>query len=115
MLFDHLLVMSVLTIITFVVILLLDDNWKITLPLTMVNMLFIIPIVYGFWNVEWFYVAIWNETAELHSSSDYKIYSYVFVGFWFIHLLLIVRSGYYAWKESLETKGQMDYNKLKKY
>lgn len=113
MIFDHLILMIGITVIIFIIILLLDDQWKIALPLIMVNMMFIPLIVYGFWNVEWFYLNIWNETAELYSTDQYSVYSYVFIGFWFIHLLLLFKMGYHAWQDAMETKGEIDYDKLK--
>lgn len=113
MIFDHLMIMIVLTVIIFLIILLLDDRWKIQLPLIMANFMFIIPIIYGFWNVEWIYVSTWNETAEMYSTDNYNVYSWVFIGFWFIHLLLFFKAGFDAWKEALETKGQLDLEKMK--
>lgn len=96
------------SIALFLIILLLDDRWKMTLPLIMVNLIFITIIVYGFWNVEWIYL---DAAGDIYFYSDdtHSVYSYVFVGFWFIHMLLFFKAGYDSWKDALQTKGEMSY------
>ena len=98
----------VMVVVIFIIILILDEQWKLTLPLIMVNLIFITLIVYGFWNIEWVVVDGAGDPS-LFSDDSHYVYSYVFVAFWFIHMLLFIKAGYDSWKEALETKGQMSY------
>lgn len=110
MIFDMLMLLIIISIIIFIFIIMLDTEWKLCFPLIMVNMIFIILITYGFWDVEWFYIEQ-SLTPTVYSTSDYSVYSYVFVAFFFIHILLFFKAGYDAWVDALSTKGQMKYTR----
>jgi len=137
MLFDMLVLFIIVTIILFILICYFlfveninsktDDeiaadakkahigNWKIALILIMVNLIFIVLVTYGFYNVEYFHTGVFNATTGLYEPGIYKTdvyysYSFVFYGFFFIHILLFFKAGYDALQDSLRTKGQIDYN-----
>ena len=110
MMFEMLLLLIVVSILIFLFIILLDENWKLCFPLIMVNMIFIVLITYGFWSVDWFYLDS-TLTPAIYSTDEYGVYSYIFVAFFFIHILLFIKAGHDALQESLKTKGQINYNR----
>lgn len=121
MMLEMLMLFIILSIILFILILFfMEDTPMIAIPLIMVNMIFIVIITYGFWDVEWFYTAynstVGNSTAYLYSTDSYgEPYSYIFFMFFLIHVLLFIRVGWVLWKQALDTPGEMDYyNKNKR-
>ena len=115
MLIDMLMIFIIISIVLFILCLyMMEENPTLAIPLIMVNMIFIVIITYGFWNVE--YIASYTSGGEFNttifSTDEYgDPYSFIFVVFFFIHLLLFFRTGFNLWKEALQTKGEMDYNK----
>ena len=83
-------------------------HWRMATPLIIVNMIFIILVIYGFYNMEWFYV---QGTPSLYGveSSEYQAYAYVFVVFWFIHFLLLFKAGFDSWRDALTVKGRQEW------
>ena len=119
MLIDMLIVLIIISIILFIFcVYTMDENPMLAFPLIMVNMIFIVIVAYGFWDVEWFYTG-YNVTTGaiepmLHSTYVYGTpYSYVFFVFFLIHCLLFAKTGFNMWQEAAMTKGRMDYKKLR--
>ena len=115
MLIDMLLVFIVISVILFILTLfIMEDNPMLAIPLIMVNMIFIVIITYGLWNVEYSYVGT-NATTGLMEYMTYSTtsygdpYSYIFVLFFFIHVMLFFKTGFDMWKDALKTKGEMNY------
>jgi len=108
MMFEMLLLFIIISIVLFFLIFILDDQWKICLPLIMINLILVTLVVYGFWDVEWLYLDA-TGTPYVYSTEDYSVYSYVFMGFWFMHILLFIKAGWHSWQEALETKGAFSY------
>ena len=117
MLFDMLIIFVILSVIFFIIsVFLMEDKPMIAIPFIMLGMIFCVLCTYGFWNVEYFYVGynstVGNTSSYIYSTTDYgNPYSYVFMVFFYIYVLLFIRSGWNMWKEALETKGEMDYRK----
>ena len=89
----------------------MEENPMLAIPLIMVNMIFIVIITYGFFDVEWFYIAL-DGTPTIYSTTDYgEPYAYIFFMFFFIHIMLFVKTGYNLWKEALDTKGGLDFRR----
>ena len=140
MMFDMLLVLIPITVILFILIcyyLFVDwtptivpeklkpgqhiGNWRISVVLITVNIIFIVLISMGFFQIEWFYTSAYyieNGTyiPSIFSTQDtsYQVYTYVFFVFGLIHVVLFFYAGYHAWQDALNTKGDMeglDYGK----
>lgn len=114
MVIEFLLIFVVLAIMFFILsVLLMDDYPEITIPLIMVGIIFTILCTYGMWDVEYAYIGfnntIGNTTFYRESVSYGDPYSYIFIGLFFMYILLFFRTGHNLWKNALETKGQMDY------
>lgn len=108
MIIDLVILLIVITLLLFIIIIILDKLWKITVPLIMVNMIFIVILAYAFWNVEWLYTNAAGNPV-MYSTEEYSMYSFVYVGFFFIHVILFIKAGWESWQEALQTKGQMSY------
>jgi len=118
MLAEILVLFIIITIIMFILsVYTVDENPTLSIPFIMVGMIFCVLCAYGMWNVETQYIGynatLGNTSFYTQSVSTYgDPYSYVFLAFFFIFVLLFIRSGWNLWKEALETKGQMDYKKM---
>lgn len=112
----------VLSILFFILsVYLMESNPQLSIPFIMLGMIFTVLVTYGLWNVEVLYVN-YNATSGLTNTSIYSTesygdpYSYIFMLFFFIFMVLFFRSGFNMWKEALQTQGEMDYrmNRRKK-
>lgn len=115
MFMDLLILFIVLSIIFFILsIYLLEDNPSLCIPFIMLGMIFTILCTYGMWDVEILYVN-YNASSGLTNTSMFSTtdygdpYSYVFVLFFFIYVVLFVKAGFNMWKQALETQAEMDY------
>ena len=115
MLMDFLVLFIVLSILFFILsVYLMESNPKICIPFIMLGMIFTILVVYGLWDVEVLYVN-YNASSGLTNTSIYNTmsygdpYSYVFVLFFFIFMVLFFRAGFNLWQEALKTQGEMNY------
>lgn len=94
----------------------MDESPSLSIPLIMVGIIFTVLCAYGVWNVEYIYVGT-NVTTGLMESQIYSTdsygnpYSYIFMTLCFIFVMFFFRAGFNLWKESLQTKGQMDLKK----
>jgi len=89
----------------------MEENPMLAIPLIMVNMIFIVIITYGFFDVEWFYIAL-DGTPTIYSTMEYgNPYAFIFSMFFFIHVMLFVKTGFNIWKEAGETKGELNVRK----
>ena len=117
MLIDILILFIIITIIVFFLTLfIMDDKPMIALPLVMIGMVFSILCTYGMWNVEYFYVGynatVGNSSSYIFSTMSYgDPYSYIFVLFFFVFVILFFKVGWNMWKEALETQGELDYKR----
>lgn len=105
----------VLSILFFILsVYLVENNPRISIPFIMLGMIFTILCAYGMWEVEVLYVN-YNASSGLTNTSVYSTmdygdpYSYIFVLFFFVFMVLFFRSGFNMWKEALATQGEMDY------
>ena len=116
MFMDILMLFIVLSIIFFILsIFLMESNPQLSIPFIMLGMIFTILCTYGMWDVEVLYVNYNASTGitntSIYSTMDYgEPYSYIFVLFFFIFMILFFRAGYNMWKEALQTQGEMNYN-----
>ena len=125
MIFDLLIVFIMLTVLLFIFILyylLVEEsptleqhkpgqhigNWRMATALIIINMIFLILVVYGFFNMEWFYVQA-DPGLYGTAATEGDVYAYVFVVFFFIHILLLFKCGWDSWMEALNVKGRMKY------
>lgn len=115
MFMDLLIIFIMLSIIFFILsIVFMENNPGISIPFIMLGMIFTILCCYGLWNVEVLYVG-YNASSGLTNTSIYQTsvygdpYSYIFVLFFFIFMVLFFRSGFNLWKEALETQGEINY------
>ena len=115
MLIDILMLFIIITIIVFLLTLfIIDDKPIIAIPLSMIGMIFSILCTYGMWNVEYFYVGynatLGNSSSYVFSTMNYgDPYSYIFVLFFFVFVILFFKAGWNMWKEALQTQGEMEY------
>jgi len=120
MLVDIIIIFIIITIISLLLSLfLLEDKPMLSLPLIMVGMIFSVLCTYGMWNVEWFYTGFnateGNTTSYIYSTTNYgDPYSYIFVLFFFIFVILFFAAGWNMWKEALKTQGEMEYKRRQK-
>ena len=117
MLIDILILFIIITLIVFFLTLfIIEDKPMIALPLVMIGMIFSILCTYGMWNVEYFYVGYnateGNSSSYIFSTMDYgDPYSYIFVLFFFVFIILFFKAGWNMWREALKTQGEMDYKR----
>lgn len=115
MFIDILILFIIITIILFLLTLfIIDDKPMTALPLIMIGMVFSILCTYGMWNVEYFYVGynatVGNSSSYTFSTMSYgDPYSYIFVLFFFVFVVLFFKAGFNMWKEALQTQGEMEY------
>lgn len=120
MLIDILILFIIITLIVFFLTLfIIEDKPMIALPLIMIGMIFSILCTYGMWNVEYFYVGYnateGNSSSYIFSTMDYgDPYSYIFVLFFFVFIILFFKAGWNMWREALKTQGEMDYKRPSK-
>jgi len=91
-----------------------SDNPSLAIPFITLGMIFVILCTYGCWDVEFLYTNFNATTgttnASIYSTSVYgDPYSYIFVLFFFIFLVLFFRTGFNMWKVALKTQGEMNY------
>jgi cellulose synthase/poly-beta-1,6-N-acetylglucosamine synthase-like glycosyltransferase len=117
MLFDMLILFILIVVIMLILsILFVEENPVMSIPLIFIGMIFSVLSAYGFFDVDFFYTGfnstVGNTTGYIYSeSSYYDPYAFVFLLIFFIFALLFIRAGFNLWKESLETKGTIDYKK----
>jgi hypothetical protein len=118
---DLLFLFIVLSILFFILsIIFLEDKPSIAIPFIMLGMIFVILCTYGMWDVEMIYVN-YNASSGLTNTSIYSTteygdpYSYVFVLFFFIYMVLFFRCGFNMWRDALNTQGEMEYTKKRRY
>lgn len=115
MFMDILMLFIVLSILFFILsIYLLEDKPFVAIPFIMLGMIFTILCAYGLWDVEVLYVN-YNASSGLTNTSIYSTieygdpYSYIFVLFFFIFMVLFFKSGFNMWRDALKTQGEMNY------
>lgn len=115
MFMDILMLFIILSIIFFILsIYLMEEKPIIGMPFIMLGMIFTILVAYGLWDVEVLYVN-YNASSGLTNTSIYTTtvygdpYSYIFVLFFFIFMVLFFRTGFNMWREALQTQGEMNY------
>lgn len=120
MFMDLLVLFIILSIIFFILsIYLMEDNPMMSIPFIMLGMIFTILVTYGLWEVDILYVN-YNASSGLTNTSIYSTtsygdpYSYIFVLFFFIFMVLFFRAGFNMWRQALQTQGEMDYKKRDK-
>jgi len=117
MFMDILILFIIITLIMFFIsVFLVEDKPMIAFPFIMIGMVFSILCTYGMWDVEYLYIGynstIGNTSSYVYSTTQYgDPYSYIFVLFFFIFMILFFRAGFVLWKEALETPGQMKYRR----
>jgi len=115
MFMDLLIIFIILSIIFFIlsIIFMESENPMIAIPFIMLGMIFAILCTYGCWNVEIAYTSV-NVTTGGTDLSVYTTdvygdpYSYVFMLFFFIYVVLFFKTGFNMWNKALETQGEMD-------
>jgi len=82
-------------------------NWRAAVPLIAVNLLLIIYVVYGFYNMEFFFYNVTSGQSEItgYMATGLDAYVYGFYMFFFVNVLLLFVCGYYSWMDALLTKG----------
>jgi hypothetical protein len=115
MFMDILMLFIVLSILFFILsIYLMEENPFLSIPFIMLGMIFTILVTYGMWNVEVLYVN-YNASSGLTNTSIYTTmsygdpYSYIFMLFFFMFMVLFFRAGFNMWKEALKTQAEMNY------
>ena len=99
----------------------MDENPSLSIPIIMTGIIFTVLCAYGVWNVEYLYVGINATTGitetQIYSTDSYgNPYSYIFLTVCFVFVMFFFRAGFNLWKEALQTKGQMEYNrKMRRY
>lgn len=111
MMIEWLTIFIVISIIFFIIILYtVDDNPVICVPLIIVNLIIITFVMMGFMNVEWFYIDTSGNPGMYSTDSYANPYSYVFFAFFFINAMLFVKAAVNYLRDSLKTKGEMNYS-----
>jgi len=117
MLFDMIIIFVVVTIIClFLSLFLMEEYPMLSIPVIIIGMIFSILCTYGLFDVEFFYVGynstVGNTTSYMFSTAEYgDPYGYIFILIFYIFILFFVKAGWNMWKEALETKGEINYNK----
>lgn len=89
---------------------LMEMKPSVSIPFIMMGMIFCILVVYGLWNVE-IPVMRSDDVFLLETVSYGDPYSYVFVLWFFIYLVMFLRAGFNMWHEALQTKGEMRFKR----
>lgn len=117
MFMDFLIIFIILTIIFFILSMYtMEETPQMSIPFIMLGMIFTILCAYGLWNVEVIYTN-YNATVGTTNTSIYSTgvygdpYSYIFVLFFFIYLVLFFKAGFNMWNIALKQQGEMEYNK----
>jgi hypothetical protein len=116
MLMDLLILFIVLSILFFILsVYLVETSPMISIPFIMLGMIFTIITTFSLWNVEILYTNF-NATTGITNASIHTInysdpYSYIFVLFFFIFMVLFFRAGFNMWNIALKQQGEMNYNK----
>ena len=87
-------------------------NWRAAIPLITINMIFCVLVAYGFYNIE-FFLSGADLTGDIYSTtaSNYDVFAYVFMLFFFIHIILFFLCGWYSWLDALTTEGRIKYTR----
>jgi len=116
MFMDILMLFIVLSILFFILsIYLMEEKPLMSIPFILLGMIFTILVTYGMWDVEILYVS-YNASSGLTNTSIYTTssygdpYSYIFVLFFFMFVVLFFHAGFNMWKEALDTQGELNYN-----
>lgn len=109
MFMDILIIFIILAIIFFIlsIIFMESDNPTMAIPFIMLGMIFTILCTYGCWNVEIAYTSVNTSTGgtdlSIYSTEGYgNPYSYVFVLFFFIYVVLFFKTGFNMWNKALD-------------
>lgn len=119
MLMDLLVLFIVLSILFFILsVYLVETSPMISIPFIMLGMIFTIITTYGLWDVEILYTNF-NATTGMTTTGVHNIsygdpYSYIFVLFFFIFMVLFFRAGFNMWGMALKQQGEMDYKRLRR-
>ena len=94
-------------------------NWKPSIALISVNLIFLILCAWGVHRVDWVYTNKYfsgNGTmlTDIGFTEEYYGLSYIFYGFFLIHCILFVYAGWCAIKESKQAKGEMEFKSKSK-
>lgn len=111
--------MLMLFIIIVIVMLILgvytmEETPILAIPVIMIGMIFSVICTYGLWDVEYVVVG-YNASSGLSETSIYSTvaygdpYSYIFMIIFYIFCMLFVKAGANMWRETLKTKGEMNY------
>ena len=120
MILDMLMIFVIAVIILFILsVFTMEETPFLSIAFIMLGMIFSVLCAYEFWNFEWFYIGYnsttGNSTPYIYNTFDYGTpYSYVFMMIFFIYCILFIKAGFNTWKQSLETKGEMDFKKRKR-
>lgn len=120
MLMELLIIFIIATIILFILsVYTMEEYPMLAIPIILVGMICTIICAYGFWNVEYFYIAynntLGNSSGFIYSTMNYgDPYSYIFMFLFFIYCALFVKTGFNMWSEALQTKNEMEYNSRRK-
>lgn len=120
MLIEIQILFIVVTIILFILsVYTMEDYPILAIPLIMVGIIFAVLVTYGFWDIDYFYVAYnstqGNSTPYIYSTYEYyEPFGYVFFALVFVYCMLFVRAGFNFLKQSKEQPGEMDYKKLRR-
>lgn len=98
-----------------------SDKPEIAIPFVMVGLIFSVLCSYGFWNIQWFYIKFENTTngnitytPAIYSTMQFgNPYSYIFMVLFFIFCILFVRIGWNVVNKAAETKGMLDFKKMR--
>lgn len=103
MLIEMLLIFIIVSVILFIFSLYtMEENPMLAIPLIMVNIVFVVLIMYGITYVEWFYIAA-DGTPTIYSTMTYaNPYAYVFLVFMFIQIMLLIKTGFNLVQEGLK-------------
>jgi len=115
MFMDLLILFIVLSVLFFILsVYLMEDNPQLAIPFITLGMIFTILCAYGMWDVDVLYVN-YNATTGVTNTSIYSTmdygdpYSYIFVLFFFIFMVLFFKTGFNMWREALKTQSEMNY------
>ena len=86
----------------------------LSIPFIFIGMIFSVICAYGFWDVEWA-VIYSDDTFAMESVNYGEPYSYIFVFLFFVFFLFFIRAGWFSWKESLQTKNEINYSDKRNY
>lgn len=82
-------------------------NWRAATPVIALNLLLLLFVSYGFFNVEFFFFNVTSGQDEIvgHIATGVAAYAWGFAGLFLIDCILLFLCGFYSWMDALLTKG----------